>query len=205
MRTECGEQSATALDVVGVRVRIEVEYVVLDVGHRASVSGEVSASSHPERVRCGCAVERLGRGGSPIDEHLVLVIIRQADATDVTRFLCGEVHPAEDEAVVSRAESSDALCVHRVERIALGQRPWVSGGRAPANAVLAFERATQVGIEEGVAKINGALLGRELGHGEIGSGGSPGRPGRRLGSQGWRPGADRLSCRVVGAQGSPSG
>ena len=62
---------------------VQVEDLVVDPGDRAVPGVDVAAADQPVRVAGGGGVEGVGRGGAPVDEPRLVLVIPQADPADV--------------------------------------------------------------------------------------------------------------------------
>jgi hypothetical protein len=71
----------------------------------------VSAADHPGRGGPGGPVERLGRGGAPVDQQRLAVVVEQPQAADVQVAAVGPVQPAEAQAVLGRGQLGQAVAV----------------------------------------------------------------------------------------------
>ena len=64
---------------------VQVEDLVVDPGDRAVPGVDVTAADQAVRVAGGGGVEGVGRGGAPVDEPRLVLVVAQADPADVQR------------------------------------------------------------------------------------------------------------------------
>ena len=92
-----GDQRGLAGQVqpVGVGELVEVEHLVVEAGDRAAPGVDVAAADQAFRVARRGGVEGARRGGAPVDQLQVVIVVAQADAADVQRGLVLVVGAAE--------------------------------------------------------------------------------------------------------------
>ena len=156
---QLGEQGALA-DDGQVLAGVGVEQVVLDADDAAARAAQHAAAYDALGVGRGGLVEHRGRGGPPVDEQGVAVVVAQADAADVARRLARvlEVEPPEDQALVRGVEGGDPPGGLEDHRVALDEAALVPEPR-PAVA-LAGQRLGGAGgvLELAVDAVDEALL-----------------------------------------------
>jgi hypothetical protein len=110
---EGGQQGRLAGEALalGLAQRLGVEHVVLDPQDGAAAGAQVPAADHAGRGGPGGPVERLGRGGAPVDQQRFPVVVEQSKAADVQVAAVGAVEPPEAQAVLGRVQLGQAAAV----------------------------------------------------------------------------------------------
>ncbi|MGY4646120.1 hypothetical protein ACVW07_003953 [Cellulomonas sp. URHB0016] len=99
--------------------QVQVQHLVLDAGHRATLRDDVPSQDDTVGMRRRGPVERLGRRCAPVGQQRRLVLVRQPEPADVAQGLVLEVQPAEHQPLLDGLELRDAVLVQRGERVAL--------------------------------------------------------------------------------------
>jgi hypothetical protein len=166
---EGGQQGRLAAEPValGVAQRLQVEDVVLDAQDLPAPGPEMAAAHHPVAVGPGGPVERLGRGGAPVDQQRLAVVVEQPEAADVQVAAVGPVQPPEAQPVLGRGQLGQAASVPGHERVpvhpgldvaaaVVAQRPLQLGLGALAQGVQAPVQHRDVGLF--VFQLRGEIL-----------------------------------------------
>ena len=137
-----------------------IEDVVLEVADLTATQQQVTTPAHALAVRRRRLVEGAGLLRPPVHEESVLVLVREADASDVALLHVAlgvrvEVETAEDEALVHRGELGQPVLVERGEgvpfRVVL-HRPLQTVPADPAQLLLLLRpQRVQAGVPHGHA------------------------------------------------------
>ena len=155
---EGGQQGRLAAEPLALVVaeRLRVEHVVLDPEDLPAAGPQVPAADHAARGGPGGPVERLGRGGAPVDQQRFAVVVEQPQAADVQVAAVGVVQPPEAEAVLGRGQLGQAPAVPGHERVP------VHPGRHVAAAVVA-QGPLQLGLGALAQRVQAPVQHRHVG------------------------------------------
>lgn len=117
-----GEQHGVAARVLeaGALVVPQVEDLVVQLGHRAALGGEVSASAQPHRRMPGSEIEGAGDRCPPVDQkgRVLGVVLTNSDTADMVRDAVTEIDSAEAQRTVHRIQGGQQPGTLRDEHIA---------------------------------------------------------------------------------------
>ena len=136
---------------------LTVQQVVLDADHGHALAAQHATPDHLHRVGRGGPVERLRRPRAPVDHQRLVLLVADADPTDVADLAVRAVEPAEDQALVLGVQHGQPLSRLEREDVALVQ----------AGAVLLANVGATVRRVERAAR-SGDLLSGSGGFGESG-------------------------------------
>src|ERR1700761_9472953 len=90
---------------------VQVEYFVVDAGDLAQPRIDVAAADQADRVTRGGGVEGPCRGGTPVDQLQLVIVIAQPNAADVKHVLHVVVGTAEAQAALGQVQLGYSLLV----------------------------------------------------------------------------------------------